>query len=154
MGKSPHRAHTIARSYQPPSSSSSTSSTTPHRFKSATTPASIVAAVSGISFADVFLIGISLQVKLSHHISLLSLLSGDSHSEDSQVTLISSRANSGRAAVSFFLLAFRVLDPLLRLVVLSRMYNIRRSLVLLFQKSEVQRWSLRVSLNIYSEFNL
>ncbi|EOA13363.1 hypothetical protein CARUB_v10026400mg [Capsella rubella] len=89
-----------------PSPSSSTSSSTPHRFKSTTTPTANAAAVSGISpsaAADrdpMHSWWESVSKQRSRILSLSSLLSGDSHSEDGDVTPISSLADSDRPALS------------------------------------------------------
>ncbi|XP_010444338.1 PREDICTED: uncharacterized protein LOC104727040 [Camelina sativa] len=89
-----------------PSPSSSTSSSTPHRFKSVTTPSASAAAVSGISpsaAADrdpMHSWWESVSKQRSRILSLSSLLSGDSHSENGDVTPISSLADSDRPALS------------------------------------------------------
>ncbi|CAD5335782.1 unnamed protein product [Arabidopsis thaliana] len=89
-----------------PSPSSSTSSSTPHRFKSVTTPTATAAAVSGFSpsaAADrdpMHSWWESVSKQRSRILSLSSLLSGDSHFEDGDVTPISSLADSDRPALS------------------------------------------------------
>ncbi|KAL1204067.1 hypothetical protein V5N11_011908 [Cardamine amara subsp. amara] len=89
-----------------PSPSSSISSSTPHHFKSATTPTATAAAVSGISSASVadrdpmHSWWESVSKQRSRILSLSTILSGDSHSEDGDVTPISSLADSDRPALS------------------------------------------------------
>uniref|UniRef100_A0A1J3HUJ5 Hyccin n=1 Tax=Noccaea caerulescens TaxID=107243 RepID=A0A1J3HUJ5_NOCCA len=85
-----------------PSPSSSTSSSTPHRFKSAGTPTATAAAVSGISSDrdPMHSWWESVSKQRSRILSLSSLLSGDSHSEDVDGGPISSLADSDRPALS------------------------------------------------------
>ncbi|CAH8280750.1 unnamed protein product [Arabidopsis lyrata] len=85
-----------------PSPSSSTSSSTPHRFKSATTPtASAAAGISSTADRDpMHSWWESVSKQRSRILSLSSLLSGDSHFEDGDVTPISSLADSDRPALS------------------------------------------------------
>ncbi|KAF8118474.1 hypothetical protein N665_0005s0231 [Sinapis alba] len=81
-----------------PSPSSSTSSSTSHRLKSAVTPTATAAAVSDRDPMHSWWESVSKQ--RSRILALSSLLSSDSHSEDGDVSPISSLADSDRPALS------------------------------------------------------